>query len=183
MAKLPPLQHTLPPNGGSTAKLETYNVQAVLESPGVPLELLGEAEISVIMADLNRLPEEIAAAQARVIDLEIELARYKGLDLPRAKGDLDLAANGATMEALAKGLIDGKNAEQRKLQTDAYLAKDPTVAKAQAAVAALEGQVATIEAQIAGASGEYKALSNKFAAARAQAELWAARLRALAALA
>jgi hypothetical protein len=177
MAKLPPMQRPL------QTQPETDSPIEMIVSPGVVSELIGEETIARLMDELHRLPGEIADAQARVIDLEVELAGFKSLHLPKARADVDLAINAATMEALSLGLIDGKNAEQRKVQLDSYLAKDANVATAQAAVGKIEGVIASIEAQLAAASGEFKGASNRFSAVKAQAELWAARLRALAALA
>jgi hypothetical protein len=177
MAKLPPMQRPL------QTQPETDSPIEMIVSPGVVAELIGEETIAQLMDELHRLPGEIANAQARVIDLEAELAQWKSVQLPRARGDVDLATNSATMEALAAGVIDGKNAEQRKVQLDSYLAKDANVTRAKSAQAQIEGAIASIEAQLAGVTGDHKAASNRFAATRAQAELWAARLRALAALA
>lgn len=179
MAKLPPVQRPLSNAAAPDWPENVVGVRLVREDAA---ELVNETEIEALLTDLIDLPEELIAAQTQLIDLETELAGLKAVDLPRAKGALDLATNTASMDAYAKGVIDGKNAEQRKLQLDAYLAADEGLAAAQAALAALEGQMASLEAQIARANGDYKAAAARLSATRARAELWSARLRALAAL-
>jgi len=99
--------------------------------------------------------------------------------LPVAKERLSDVEAEATLQGYADGAIDGKNAEQRKSQLDAYLAGQERVRDARERVRATEMRVAKLEAAAAVAEAEHKTALLRWNAARTQAELLAAMLAAV----
>lgn len=118
--------------------------------------------------------ERVRAAKESVLRVA------KTVTLPREKEAYDAVVTEVTMEAYAEGAVDGKNAEQRKVQMDGYLATNTRVAKARSMLAAVETDVLAAEAELAVAEIDAKAALNRWYAARSAADLLAAMLHAVA---
>jgi hypothetical protein len=133
-----------------------------------------------VLTDLTAWKQVASCAVAQTA-AENDLRITKATDLPRAKERLDEAEADATMGAYADGAVDGKNAEQRKTQLDAYLVSNEAVRAAREHLRAVETRVVNLEAALAVAETEHKAALARWNTARAQAELLAAMLTAVAA--
>ena len=124
--------------------------------------------------------QEVAACAATLTKADNDLRAAKATELPVAKERLSDVEAEATLQGYADGAIDGKNAEQRKSQLDAYLAGQERVRDARERVRATEMRVAKLEAAAAVAEEEHKMALLRWNAARTQAELLAAMLAAVA---
>jgi len=106
---------------------------------------------------------------------EIDVTRRKETAARLARDDArenyDLAVVNALMSA--NGALDGRNAEERKLKTDAYLAQ-------QAEVRAAKVRLARAESELLDAQLERQKEEDVFAALRTEARLVAAYLEYLA---
>ncbi len=141
------------------------------------LETIGQAQ--AVLADLHEW-HSVSGAQLSMVSAQNAVREAKSLDLPRAREQVAEAEAEAMMDAYAEGAIDGKNAEQRKTQTDAWLARHEGVLAARDACRAVEARVVDLEAEAAVAEAEYKAALAKWNSAQAAAGLLSAMLRALA---
>jgi len=122
---------------------------------------------------------QVAACAMAQTTAENDLRAAKASDLSLAKERLSEAETEATLQAYAT-IVDGKNAEQRKTQLDAYLAKNEAVRAAREHLRAVETRVTNLEAALAVAEAEHKTALLRWNAARTQAELLAAMLAAVA---
>ena len=123
--------------------------------------------------------EEVATCAATLTKADNDLRAAKATELPVAKERLSDVEAEATLQGYADGAIDGKNAEQRKSQLDAYLAKNEAVRAAREHLRAVETRVTNLEAALAVAEAEHKTALLRWNAARTQAELLAAMLAAV----
>lgn len=122
---------------------------------------------------------QVAACAMAQTTAENDLRAAKANDLSLAKERLSEAETEATLQAYAT-IVDGKNAEQRKTQLDAYLAKNEAVRAAREHLRAVETRITNLEAALAVAETEHKAALLRWNTARTQAELFAAMLAAVA---
>jgi len=140
-------------------------------------ELLTQA--GQVLTDLTTWRQVASCATAQTA-AENALRVAKATDLPTARERLSEAEADATMGAYADGAVDGKNAEQRKTQLDAYLAGHEAVRAAREHLRAVETRATNLEAALAVAETEHKTALARWNTARAQAELLAAMLTAVA---
>lgn len=89
---------------------------------------MNKARLTELLANLAAQPGEIEVVAKK--ENEARLARDE------AKESYELAVTNALISA--NGKCDGKNAEERKLKSDAYLAKHPEVKAAKARLNAAE---------------------------------------------
>lgn len=86
-----------------------------------------------------------------------ETAIYQAkINLARAKDSLEREISRATGRAMGDGKVDGKNAEQRKLQIDACLDADQIVQDWRNTVAILEDRLGEAEASAGAARAEVR---------------------------
>lgn len=126
---------------------------------GIPFNDKEIAEF--IFGDLFILPTRINEADTKLVNL---------------RNSLRLAQNAleqAELDAVVNAVVDGKNAELRKLQQQQAVANDPATKTATAKVIELQNEIAANEV-------DSKTLARRFQAALALAELQAARLNLLA---
>lgn len=119
--------------------------------------------VNGLMNRLRAQPGEIDVARRK--EASAKLAR------DAAREDYDLAVVNALMAA--NGTLDGRNAEERKLKSDAYLAE-------QASVKVAKERLAKSEAELLNAQLERQKEEDVFAALRTEARLVAAYLECLA---
>jgi hypothetical protein len=125
------------------------------------LALLNDKELSArIVGDLIRLPDELHNLESFLATLRTTLGQQRA----------DLEA--VRLDAVINAVVDGKNAETRKLQQEQAVAASPGV------VAALSAANET-ESTIANAEVDAKRLARRFQAALALSELQSARLNAM----
>ena len=146
-------------------------------------DLLQGAEINSTHRRLVELPGEIREAQQRVIEAEAAYNAWKAINLPGIVDDLAYAEAAASMEAMASGVIDGKNQAARDVQLATALANDKKVASTRKVMAAAKGRLAEMEVAAENARADLARLTNEFHAVRASARLQAACLEVLAGLA
>jgi len=113
-----------------------------------------------IVGDLARLPNELH-------NLESFLSASR-TTLSQQRADLEAAR----LDAVINAVVDGKNAEARKLQQEQAVAASPNVKLAEQAASETESVIANTEVDV-------KRLSRQFQATLALAELQSARLNAL----
>ena len=113
-----------------------------------------------IVGDLIRLPDELHNLESFLATLRTTLGQQRaGLETAR-------------LDAMINAVVDGKNAEARKLQQEQAVAASPNVKLAEQAVNETESAVANAEV-------DAKRLARQFQAALALAELQSARLNAM----
>lgn len=113
---------------------------------------MNKERLTKILVDIDALPT--ALYEARQVENGARLARDE------AKENLDIAVTNALISA--NGQVDGKNAEERKLKSDAYLGKHPEVIGARRALSQAEWALLD-------ASNERMRQEDVFAALRAEA--------------
>lgn len=150
-------------------------MEVEVERLGDVHDLLRQAGQVVIEIDTWR---QVAACAMAQTTAEHDLRVAKASDLSLAKERLFEAETEGTLQAYAT-VVDGKNAEQRKSQLDAYLAKNEAVRAAREHLRAVETRVTNLEAALAVAEAEHKTALLRWNAARTQAELLAAMLAAV----
>jgi hypothetical protein len=109
-----------------------------------------------IVATLRGVPEELAKTETYLSEQRYELAKSRA------------QLEATELDAKINAVVNGKNAEERKLQADQAVMGN-------SAVKIQREYVAGVEANIAGKEVEQKKLSRQFQAAMALAELQAAR--------
>lgn len=114
------------------------------------------------LVDLTELPELIAAMGRSLVEKETQLSTLKFHDLREAEEDYEMAVLNASMEAQANEVLNGKNAETRKRQKEAYLAKDEGVETAKAAVQVVKSTIGVAEGEIALLKVDAHKLANQF---------------------
>jgi hypothetical protein len=125
------------------------------------LALPNDKELSArIVGDLIRLPDELH-------NLESFLSTSRAT-LSQQRADLEAAR----LDAVINAVVDGKNAEARKLQQEQAVAASPSVKLAEQAVNETESTIANAEV-------DTKRLARQFQATLALAELQSARLNAM----
>jgi hypothetical protein len=111
---------------------------------------MNREQLTKILADIDALPE--ALYRARQMENGARMARDE------AKENLDIAVTNALISG--NGQAEGKNAEERKLKSDAYLSKHPEVIGAKKELRQAEADL--LDAQI-----ERMKLEDVFAVQRA----------------
>jgi len=87
--------------------------------------------------------------------------------LIRAKDSLERATSQATLQAMQAGAIDGKNAETRKVQLDAFLEQDKTLAEWRHTIRMHEDSLVAAEARAGATRAEARFRHSLFDAALA----------------
>ena len=125
------------------------------------IALPNDKELSArIVGDLTRLPGELHNLESFLVSLRTTLGQQR----------TDLEA--ARLDAVINAVVDGKNAEARKLQQEQAVAASPAV------IVALQAASET-ESAIANAEVDAKRLARQFQAALSLSELQSARLNAM----
>jgi hypothetical protein len=125
------------------------------------IALPNDKELAVIIfGDLTRLPDELHNLESFLATLRTTLGQQRA----------DLEA--ARLDAVINAVVDGKNAEARKLQQEQAVAASKEVKLA-------EQTVSETESAIANAEVDAKRLARQFQATLALAELQSARLNAM----
>lgn len=158
---------------------ERYAAQAEAENERLHSVHELVARSGLILDDLATW-REVAARATALNEADTALRTAKAMDLPAAKERVSEAETEATMAAYAAGLITGKNAEQRKVELDAYLAGQEPVQAAREHLRSAEARIVNLEAAVAVADAEHKAALGRWNAARSSADLLAAMLIAVA---
>jgi hypothetical protein len=123
--------------------------------------LPADKELSArIVGDLARLPDELHNLESFLVTLRTTLGRQRA----------DLEA--ARLDAVINAVVDGKNAEARKLQQEQAVAASPEVKRAEQAASETENAIANAEV-------DAKRLARQFQATLALSELQSARLNAM----
>ncbi len=123
--------------------------------------MIAEELVLTRIKEMDDLRSDISETLEKQVRANAELRSSK-LDLDTAKAAYDEAVASATAEAMfGKQLIDGKNAEARKAQLDAYLLQCETVTAARERVEAEEYVLADSEANADMAQAEVRALMTK----------------------
>ena len=113
-----------------------------------------------IVGDLIRLPDELHNLESFLATLRTTLGQQRA----------DLEA--ARLDAVINTVVDGTNAEARKLQQERAIAASPNVKLAEQAVSETESTIANAEV-------DSKRLARQFQATLSLAELQSARLNAM----
>ena len=124
---------------------------------------------------LESLPTRIADASTSLAQVEATLCILKQ-HLHEAKEDVDLAITEATTEAYATETVNGRNAEIRQVQLNAWLDKSAGVKAARENLAINRRKAVDLEAKVIQAKATYKARTGALNAACHAAELQAALL-------
>ena len=111
---------------------------------------------------LAELPKEIATVEGSLVEKETELSTLKFHDLREAEENYEMAVLNATMEAQANEVLNGKNAEIRKRQKEAYLANDEEVQIAKATVQHFKSMIGALEGEIALLKVDAHKFANQF---------------------
>ena len=125
------------------------------------LAIPNDKELSArIVGDLARLPGELHNLESFLVSLRTALGQQRtGLEAAR-------------LDAVINAVVDGKNAEARKLQQEQAVAASPEVKLAEQAANETESAIANAEV-------DTKRLARQFQAALSLAELQSARLNAM----
>ena len=115
---------------------------------------------------LMRLGQTVSALRTEMLDARAFLSD--------AQETLDLTETDATMDAYAKGIINGKNQAERDLQLKAHLNGHLATQQARKAHNDAEAGVAALQARIDAAETDYKTTCYLVRARIAMAELQAA---------
>lgn len=137
------------------------------------------AQGSTILDDLSSW-QSVRTTSLAQTTAENALREAKAIDLPSARERLDAVITDATMAGYAEGAVTGKNAEQRKVELDAYLAGQEPVLVAREHLRSTEAELVALESEVAVADAEHKAALGRWYAARSASELMAAMLVAVA---
>lgn len=133
-------------------------------------------ELNRVYRRLCELPTEIREAQQRVIEAEAKGNAWKAIDLPQAQEEYDAAVAVSSMQAMASGVIDGKNQAARDVQLANWLAEDGDVLSARGALTLAKRALADMETAAEAARADLARLVHEFHAVRAAARLQAADL-------
>ena len=146
---------------------ERYAAQAEAENERLHSVHELVARSGLILDDLATW-REVAARATALNEADTALRTAKAMDLPAAKERVSEAETEATMAAYAEGAVTGKNAEQRKVELDAYLAGQERVVKAREHLRASR-RIVNLKAAVAVADAEHKAALGRWNAARSGA--------------
>lgn len=125
------------------------------------LTLPTDKELSArIVEGLTCLPDELQSLESFLVTLRTTLGQQRA------------ALESARLNAVINAVVDGKNAESRKLQQEQAVAASPEVKLAEQAVNETESTIANAEV-------DAKRLARQFQAVMALAELQSARLNAM----
>ena len=139
-----------------------------------------EVQISVVervnatLDMLNVLPGTIYDVEATLAAAREERNEYERGPVRKAREVLDSATLAASMEAPC----DGKNAEQRKMQLDLFLAKDTRVQAAKRQLCEQEVKLAERDSDLAMIEISLREAQNRFRSALAASALQAEVIRA-----
>jgi len=135
-----------------------------------------EVNAQQTIEDMLQLPEEIAALERSILDLQAQGDRMRREGLALARENLSLAEITAQLEAPEEA-SNGKNAETRKRAMDAHLAQDAGIRNAKAEVLKVETQIAGMDALVEARRIELREKVNLFSALRHVADLQVQLLR------